>query len=312
MLLTTKQFNALKSVSDLFPEPQLLKDDGSGRIGFKKEFIETVEEFRSVLDSLVCKACVYDEAPDMKPWKAPAPFEVLPNPHEHTCRQPSSWEIFYDDDDRYHTTVRNVPEDIHRLAGYQRGAYKIVPQYKDTHLTSSGLSRSQMMDRSIVESSSHLPKDLQMAAMGNLVEYLCVLHHLNYDPSDLVLTLRKLLKSVCDVALDPAVSKPASDLLEKGASLQGSANKVAPELLKIVDRYQKMLIKEGAVSMEQPESQGSLDHLLWMLDQILINETQTRTKKHRWIGFVQSQLIDRQITTVEVEREFTRPILNVL
>lgn len=54
----------------------------------------------------------------------------------------------------------------------------------------------------------------------------------------------------------------------------------------------------------------SLNHLGWMLDEIISNQSQTETKKHRWLGFVQGILIAYGITNVNSERNRTRPILN--
>ena len=54
----------------------------------------------------------------------------------------------------------------------------------------------------------------------------------------------------------------------------------------------------------------STEHLLWMLDQIENNKEQSITKKHRWLGFVQSVLCVYRCTTVDDERNFTRSIFN--
>lgn len=51
-------------------------------------------------------------------------------------------------------------------------------------------------------------------------------------------------------------------------------------------------------------------HLLWMLKQIRYNETQSETKKHRWLGFVQGVMISKGYLTVAEERNLTRPILD--
>ncbi|QBJ02804.1 hypothetical protein MZD04_gp278 [Pseudomonas phage Psa21] len=54
----------------------------------------------------------------------------------------------------------------------------------------------------------------------------------------------------------------------------------------------------------------NLNHLLWMLKEVQENPEQSHTKKHRWIGFVQSQLVAYKFTTVNYERNATRWILD--
>lgn len=53
-------------------------------------------------------------------------------------------------------------------------------------------------------------------------------------------------------------------------------------------------------------------HLLWMIEEMcyLPEKDQSLTKKHRWLGFIQTACIAHGWTTVQVERDFTRPILN--
>ena len=47
-------------------------------------------------------------------------------------------------------------------------------------------------------------------------------------------------------------------------------------------------------------------HLLWMLKEIELNQEQSLTKKHRWLGFVQGVIITKGWTTVLNERDATR------
>lgn len=51
-------------------------------------------------------------------------------------------------------------------------------------------------------------------------------------------------------------------------------------------------------------------HLMWMLEQILHNETQSLTKKHRWLGFVQGVLCLQGTLDVDTERNLTCNIFN--
>lgn len=51
-------------------------------------------------------------------------------------------------------------------------------------------------------------------------------------------------------------------------------------------------------------------HLLWMLRELLLNQEQSITKKHRWLGYVQGVMIAKNYITVLQERELTRQVLN--
>lgn len=79
---------------------------------------------------------------------------------------------------------------------------------------------------------------------------------------------------------------------------------------KIIQRYHDMLT--GCENKGRfPESPYlSHGHLLKMLDEIKNNSTQSPTKKHRWLGYVQHALIVAGITSVDAERDFTRDIFN--
>lgn len=58
-------------------------------------------------------------------------------------------------------------------------------------------------------------------------------------------------------------------------------------------------------------SAGEFDntaHLLWMIAQLQQDDTQSITKKHRWLGYIQHALISQGLTTVTAERDFTRNI----
>lgn len=50
----------------------------------------------------------------------------------------------------------------------------------------------------------------------------------------------------------------------------------------------------------------SNEHLKWMLVEILVNEDQSLTKKHRWLGYVQGILVANFVINVDNERNLTR------
>lgn len=74
----------------------------------------------------------------------------------------------------------------------------------------------------------------------------------------------------------------------------------------VLDRYSVMLINNGAFLAADDGDRKDFGHLLWMLDQIRTGVV-TDHKAHRWLGFVQGILIANHLTTVDVERDFTRP-----
>lgn len=49
-----------------------------------------------------------------------------------------------------------------------------------------------------------------------------------------------------------------------------------------------------------------IDHLIWMLNEILHNDNMSFSKKHRWLGYVQGIMISNDIISVEDERNETR------
>jgi hypothetical protein len=52
------------------------------------------------------------------------------------------------------------------------------------------------------------------------LDYLCANRWIHFDPNDPVSSLRKLLEWEVQTALDPAVSKAARDLIERGRQEQ--------------------------------------------------------------------------------------------
>lgn len=84
------------------------------------------------------------------------------------------------------------------------------------------------------------------------------------------------------------------------------------KLVQLIMLYSVMI--QGALLVQDGNEhrfgdKTSLNHLQWMLSEILHNPEQSHSKKHRWIGFVQGLLIAYGITTVDNERDATRGIL---
>lgn len=73
----------------------------------------------------------------------------------------------------------------------------------------------------------------------------------------------------------------------------------------IIKRYDDMLsaFTRGVECRPHPGTEPC--HLRWMLREM--REFTDPGKAGRWLGFIQGILIERGITTVQVERDFTRP-----
>ena len=72
----------------------------------------------------------------------------------------------------------------------------------------------------------------------------------------------------------------------------------------IVERYDNMLYPFARVELDP---QGlSPHHLRWMLHQL--RSPMEVGKANRWLGFIQAGIIRLGLTTVQAERDFTRPI----
>mgnify|MGYP001578869147 CR=1 FL=1 len=70
-------------------------------------------------------------------------------------------------------------------------------------------------------------------------------------------------------------------------------------------RYKSMLLNAPVFSINDFDN---TNHLLWMINELENNLSQSLTKKHRWLGYIQHAVISQGITDVMTEREFTRDI----
>lgn len=73
----------------------------------------------------------------------------------------------------------------------------------------------------------------------------------------------------------------------------------------VIDHYDALL-PPGVHAEHKPDPGTGASHLRWMLRE-LRKGYMTTDKAHRWLGFVQGCLICRGVTSVEAERNFTRP-----
>ena len=71
----------------------------------------------------------------------------------------------------------------------------------------------------------------------------------------------------------------------------------------ILDRYDQMLADQEAECQSNPGT--DLSHARWMISEM--REMTDAEKAMRWLGFAQCLIILNGRTTVEAERNFTRP-----
>ncbi len=77
-----------------------------------------------------------------------------------------------------------------------------------------------------------------------------------------------------------------------------------PDLL---TRYQTMLSTADSFYINAFDN---TEHLIWMINELMTNEDQSLTKKHRWLGYIQHAIISAGFTDVRTERDYTRDIFN--
>ena len=84
----------------------------------------------------------------------------------------------------------------------------------------------------------------------------------------------------------------------------------------IIEKYANILINKmiesgwySVLEIKPLEGDETNDiHLLWMLNQLLSNKSQSETKKHRWLGYIQGIMTVKGYINVLEERELTRNI----
>lgn len=120
---------------------------------------------------------------------------------------------------------------------------------------------------------------------------------------DFELALRGLLQDLKD-------GRDHSSILRRWDSARGrdwyvgTLNKSGYLLPKqVVDRYDAMLLPFGPADLGHTGREPR--HLRWMLEQLRL--PMPVGKANRWLGFIQAGVIALGLTTVQAERDFTRP-----
>lgn len=83
----------------------------------------------------------------------------------------------------------------------------------------------------------------------------------------------------------------------------------------VLERYEALLLSKVTVPGELAPLEGDEMndlHLLWMIKELRSNKSQSATKKHRWLGFLQGVMTAKGYLNVLEERELTRSIFNGL
>lgn len=73
----------------------------------------------------------------------------------------------------------------------------------------------------------------------------------------------------------------------------------------IIERYDSMLARYTKRVECVPIPGTYPEHLRWMLSEL--KSFTDVGKANRWLGFIQGSMIAKNITSVQVERDFTRP-----
>lgn len=99
------------------------------------------------------------------------------------------------------------------------------------------------------------------------------------------------------------MSKPESDYRPHVICIDGKPRLFYPTL---IQRYIAILKEAEPITGEYQ----STEHLIDMLNQIMQYEEHGKslTKCHRWLGYIQGILVARGLTTVDIERDYTRDI----
>ena len=115
--------------------------------------------------------------------------------------------------------------------------------------------------------------------------------NLRHHVSDVVCELRKDIKNF------------NQDLNEYDANIFN------PEIV-VANKYIDLFNTQGVSILRNENDPTSHGHLRWMLQEIVDNVYLSKTKKNRWLGYVQGCMVKDGLIDVEKERDNTRNIFN--
>lgn len=148
--------------------------------------------------------------------------------------------------------------------------------------------------------------------------------------SDMIATISKYLKPrivtvddelVISIATGINITFPSGGSIHKVETIEHYLNQLKPltepctwkrdedrKIRTLANRLSGLL--RDADPMKASDHYYSVDHVIWMLNEIRYSTTMTHTDKHRWIGWIQC-LLDTVygLTNVDYERNATRVII---
>lgn len=83
--------------------------------------------------------------------------------------------------------------------------------------------------------------------------------------------------------------------------------------LQLFKRYKEIILSSGRLEHDDPLEFGDktgLENLLYMCNRVLENPEWPIDKQSRWLGFIQYGLVAKRLTTVDTERDFSRPLFH--
>lgn len=81
----------------------------------------------------------------------------------------------------------------------------------------------------------------------------------------------------------------------------------------VAKKYKKILFSyynNARIEKSENSEQITINHLLWMLNEIENDNLSSETKSHRWLGFIQGILFLKGMISIQEERDSTRDIFN--
>lgn len=76
----------------------------------------------------------------------------------------------------------------------------------------------------------------------------------------------------------------------------------------VASKYISLLEDKRVISAQDPNGTTEYSHLLWMLQVIVSDQSLSKTKRNRWLGFVQGVLVCKGDIEIKSERDSTRDI----
>ncbi len=121
--------------------------------------------------------------------------------------------------------------------------------------------------------------------------------------------------SAVKIIFDPAISMPDSkrrevliDIARDYKKAQNNNEAYYEALKKCLNRYRSMVVRDNHF-----DGLASYNLGIFLTEfETAINDKMPLNKLNRWLGYIQGVLISNGLTTVEIERDWTRPLFSPL